>query len=243
MINIISFIQVKNLTKHYQLGNNPVQALKNVSLNIDEGEQLFLGGPSGSGKSTLLHIIGCLDRYDIGSVTIDGNDVTLTNDREMSDFRAFNIGFVFQNFNLLPVLNVFENVQYTLLLNRSIPVDQRRIRVNEILECVGLNAHAEHFPNELSGGQRQRVAIARALVHKPKLLIADEPTANLDSATGTTIMELMLDLSLKHGSTVIICTHNHEFLAQAQRCVMLRDGVVTNDTLNQIQSENSYVYA
>ncbi|MCD2451455.1 ABC transporter ATP-binding protein [Methylicorpusculum oleiharenae] len=236
----MSFIQVNNLTKHYRLGDNTVHALRGVSLNVKKGERLFLGGPSGSGKSTLLHIIGCLDKYDNGNVTIGGKDITLTNDREMSDFRARNIGFVFQNFNLMPVLNVFENVQYPLLLNRSIPYGQRRKQVQTILEAVGLIAHAGHFPNELSGGQRQRVAIARALVHEPQLLIADEPTANLDSTTGTAIMELMLNLSLSHGSTVIICTHNPELLAGAERCIMLRDGLVTNDSTTQTKRGNVY---
>ncbi len=224
----MSFIQVKNLTKRYQLGDNIVHALRGVSLDIAKGERLFLGGPSGSGKSTLLHIIGCLDKYDNGQVTIDGKDITRTSDKEMSDFRAHNIGFVFQNFNLIPVLNVFENVQYPLLMNRSIPTAKRRPMVEAILDAVGLDTHAKHFPNELSGGQRQRVAIARALVHKPQLLIADEPTANLDTATGSAIIELMLDLSRSSGSTVVICTHNPELLEQAERCIMLRDGLINN---------------
>ncbi len=226
----MSFIQVNNLCKRYQLGDNTVDALQGVSLSVEQGERLFLGGPSGSGKSTLLHIIGCLDKYDSGQVTIDGNDITHAGDKEMSLFRAQNIGFVFQNFNLMPVLNVYENVQYPLQLGGTIPPAHRREKIEELLLAVGLEKHARHYPNELSGGQRQRVAIARALVHQPKLLIADEPTANLDTATGDAIMSLMLDLSRKHGSTVIICTHNQELLTQAERCIMLRDGLIDEDS-------------
>jgi len=239
----MSFIQVNELTKQYELGKNTVAALRGVSLNVAKGERLFLGGPSGSGKSTLLHILGCLDRHHGGKISIGGHDVTRANDKAMSDFRARTVGFVFQNFNLMPVLNVFENVQYPLLLNRALSAAQRRQRIQDILDAVGLSQHARHYPNELSGGQRQRVAIARALVHQPQLLIADEPTANLDSATGTAIMDLMLNLSKSHGSTVIISTHNPDLLKQAERCVMLRDGKITDDTaqpINPIKSEVSY---
>jgi putative ABC transport system ATP-binding protein len=225
----MSFIEVNGLKKSYEMGASEVHALRGVSLRVEEGERVFLGGPSGSGKSTLLHIIGCLDRYDGGSVSIGGKDVALSDDRDISDFRARNIGFVFQNFNLLPVLNVLENVEYPLMLNRGKSHGQRREQVKGMLEAVGLGAHAGHFPNELSGGQRQRVAIARALVHRPRLLIADEPTANLDSATGDSIMDLMLGLSRSHGSTVIICTHNPELLGKAERRVMLRDGLLEDD--------------
>ena len=227
----MSFIQVNDLHKRYQLGASDVRALRGVSLVIEEGERVFIGGPSGSGKSTLLHIIGCLDRFDCGSVRIGGKDVVLADDREMSDFRARNIGFVFQNFNLLPVLNVFENVEYPLILNGVKNPRQRREQVMGIIDAVGLGTHAKHFPNELSGGQRQRVAIARALVHRPSLLIADEPTANLDSTTGGTIIDLMLSLSRSHGSTVIICTHNPELLRRAERRVMLRDGQVEDGSI------------
>ncbi len=239
----MSFIQVNELTKQYELGKNTVAALKGVSLNVAKGERLFLGGPSGSGKSTLLHIIGCLDRHHGGKISIGGQDVTLANDKAMSDFRARNVGFVFQNFSLLPVLNVFENVQYPLLLNRSRATGQRRQRVQDILDAVGLSHQARQYPNELSGGQRQRVAIARALVHEPQLLIADEPTANLDTVTGTAIMDLMLNLSKSHGSTVIISTHNPELLKQAERRVILRDGRITDDItqpFNPCESETSY---
>lgn len=225
----MSFIQVNALTKQYQMGSNTVSALRGVSMHIAKGERVFLGGPSGSGKSTLLHIIGCLDRYHGGTVSIGGQDITQARDKTMSDFRARNIGFVFQNFNLMPVLNVYENVQYPLLLNPALAAGQRRQRIRAILDAVGLDAHAKHYPNELSGGQRQRVAIARALVHEPQVLIADEPTANLDSATGAAIMDLMLNLSQSHGSTVVICTHNPELLQRAERCIMLRDGLIADD--------------
>lgn len=240
----MSFIEINNLTKHYALGKNTVPALRGVSMQIAKGERVFLGGPSGSGKSTLLHIVGCLDRDHGGKISIGGQDVTQASDKAMADFRARHIGFVFQNFNLLPVLNVQENVQYPLLLDRSVAAGRRRERVQAILEAVGLGAHAKHYPNELSGGQRQRVAIARALVHEPQVLIADEPTANLDSTTGAAIMDLMLSLSQSRGSTVIICTHNPELLRQAERCVMLRDGLITDDSLQSsppFERESSHV--
>ncbi|CAI8936772.1 Uncharacterized ABC transporter ATP-binding protein TM_0352 [Methylocaldum szegediense] len=235
----MGFIQISDLHKTYQLGESQVHALRGVSLTVKEGERLFLGGPSGSGKSTLLHIIGCLDRFDQGRIVVAGRDVASADDRALADFRARHIGFVFQNFNLLPVLTVFENVEYPLLLNGEKSVKKRRGRVEAMLEAVGLLTYAKHYPNELSGGQRQRVAIARALVHHPRLLIADEPTANLDSTTGDAIIRLMLDLSRKQGSTVIICTHNRELLDNAERCVLLRDGQIENDATAETQGRTA----
>jgi putative ABC transport system ATP-binding protein len=226
----MNFIEVNDLRKSYEMGASQVHALRGVSLAVREGERVFLGGPSGSGKSTLLHIIGCLDSFDSGRFTIAGQNVSSTRDTAISDFRARNIGFVFQTFNLMPVLTVHENVEYPLMLNGEKKAGERRGRVERMLEEVGLERHAKHYPNELSGGQRQRVAIARALVHRPRLLIADEPTANLDSSTGDSIMALMLSLSREHGSTVIICTHNPELLKNAERCVILRDGHVESDS-------------
>jgi putative ABC transport system ATP-binding protein len=228
-------IHVESLHRRYQLGNSSVHALRGVTLTVRKGECVFLGGLSGSGKSTLLHLIGGLDRPTEGGVSIEGKRIDLTSDNELSSFRAKNIGFVFQNFNLLPVLTVAENVEYPLLLNRA----ERRIeRVKAILEEVGLGSFAKHYPNELSGGQLQRVAVARALVHEPLLLIADEPTANLDSDTGERVLQLMLDLSRKRGSTVLICTHNQDFLSRGDRVVMMRDGVIVNDnTRSAMQSK------
>lgn len=219
-------IQVESLHRRYQLGKSTVHALRGVTLTVRKGDCVFLGGPSGSGKSTLLHLIGGLGRPSEGGVSIAGKRIDLTSDKELSNFRAENIGFVFQNYNLLPVLTVAENVEYSLLLTRQ---KNRGERVKAILDEVGLGEFAKHYPNELSGGQLQRVAIARALVHEPLLLIADEPTANLDSETGERVMQLMLDLSHKRGSTVVICTHNNEFLSRAKRVVLMRDGLVVTD--------------
>ena len=223
-------IRVEALHKRFQLGAAEVHALRGVDLAVDEGEVVVLGGPSGSGKSTLLHLVGGLDRPTQGTVSIAGRRLERAGDDELSAFRAHRIGFVFQNFNLLPVLSVAENVDYPLLLGRAA---ERRARVVEVLEQVGLADFARHRPGELSGGQRQRVAIARALVHRPSLLIADEPTANLDSETGAQVMELMLQLSREQGSTVVICTHDTGYQTGADRLVMLRDGRVSSDSADQ----------
>ncbi len=217
-------IEANNLVKTYMLGKTKVEALRNVSLKVKEGEQLMLGGPSGSGKSTLLHILGCLDRPTSGMVTMFNKNIFTSDDNQLSDFRANNIGFVFQNFNLVPVLNAYENVEYPLLLCKK---QNRRDRVMSILKEVGLEEYAKHYPNELSGGQRQRVAIARAMVTEGKLLIADEPTANLDSTTGSRITELMFSLTEKKGTTLIICTHNEQLLNSGTRTIFLTDGKVS----------------
>ena len=229
-------IKIESLHRRYELGKSAVHALRGASLVIHEGERVFFGGPSGSGKSTLLHLLGGLDRPDEGAVWIAGQRIDLIPDDELSGFRARNIGFVFQNFNLLPMLTVAENVEYPLLLNG---IAEREQRVKDILAEVGLAEFASHYPNELSGGQRQRVAIARALVHQPLLLIADEPTANLDSATGEHVMQLMLELSRKRGSTVLICTHNNDFLARAERLVMMCDGQITSDKVRSDRAPNA----
>ena len=221
-----SMIEVRDVHKHYPLGKAGVHALRGVSLCVRQGERVFLGGPSGCGKSTLLHLIGGLDRPSEGTVAIGGRRIDQTGDDALSAFRAQSIGFVFQNFNLMPVLSVAENVEHPLLLTRQ--TDRAR-RVAKILQQVGLGGLHNHYPSELSGGQRQRVAIARALVHKPLLLIADEPTANLDSETGEHVLQLMLDLSRESGSTVLICTHNTGFLERAERVVTMNDGRVTTD--------------
>jgi len=226
----MSMIEARGVHKSYQMGSTEVHALRGVDIDVAEGECVFLGGPSGSGKSTLLHLVGGLDRVSAGSVKIAGFEVGALNgktkDAELADFRCRNIGFVFQSFNLLPVLTVAENVDYPLMLAG---VTDRAKRVARMLEEVGLGELAKHYPNELSGGQRQRVAIARALVHQPSLLIADEPTANLDSQTGDRVIELMLALSRKQGSSVVICTHDPALLARAPRRVLLRDGCIESD--------------
>ncbi|WP_051378987.1 ABC transporter ATP-binding protein [Derxia gummosa] len=219
-------IEVEDLHKEYALGDLTVSALRGVNLGIADGECVFIGGKSGSGKSTLLHLVGGLDLPSRGSVRIDGFDTASVPDPQLADFRARHIGFVFQNFNLMPVLTVAENVEYPLLLLRE---RDRAARVKRVLEEVGLAEHARKYPNQLSGGQRQRVAIARGLVHEPRLLIADEPTANLDSDTGTQVMALMHRLASERGSTLVICSHDPELLAGAPRVVTMRDGRVEHD--------------
>jgi putative ABC transport system ATP-binding protein len=221
-----TLIHIEALHRSYALDNTVVHALRGIDLAVAKGEVVFLAGPSGSGKSTLLHLIGGLDRPSQGSVTVAGKRLDQTTDDELSRFRAAQAGFIFQSFNLLPVLTVAENVEYPLLLTGH---TDRRPRVRELLRAVGLEPFARHYPNQLSGGQRQRVAIARALVNQPSLLIADEPTANLDSETGDQVMQLMLSLSREHGSTLVICCHNPALLDTAQRVVTLTDGKVVSD--------------
>ena len=217
-------IRVDSVSKHYRLGKQSVHALTDVSLDIDEGVFLAIAGPSGSGKSTLLNLIGCIDTPTRGHVVIAGNDTSGRSPDALADLRARTIGFVFQTFNLLPVLSAEENVEYPLLQFSEIGRDERRKRVAEMLELVHLSSHARHRPNELSGGQRQRVAIARALVTRPRIILADEPTANLDSKTGEGILTLMKDINRDFGTTFVFSTHDKKVIAKADRLVRIADG-------------------
>ena len=221
-------IRVMAVGKHYQLEKTQAPALIEVSLDVGEGERLCLMGPSGSGKSTLLNIIGCIDRASSGSVVIDGEETERLDDARLSRFRNRTMGFVFQSFNLIPVLSVFENVEYPLLL-QGLPSKERRSRVDELLQKVGLAEYARRSPENLSGGQRQRVAIARALVTRPQLVIADEPTAALDHATGSSIMELMVDMNETAGSTLIFSTHDPSVARYAKRIVRMLDGRIDSE--------------
>ncbi len=217
-------IRVERVTKHYRLGKQWVPALTDVSLDIEEGVFLAIAGPSGSGKSTLLNLIGCIDTPTRGRIVIDGIDTSGRTPDALADLRARAIGFVFQTFNLFPVLSAQENVEYPLLQAREIDAAERRKRVAEVLERVHLSSHARHRPNELSGGQRQRVAIARALVTRPRIILADEPTANLDSKTGEGILELMKDINRTQGTTFVFSTHDKKVIAKADRLVRIADG-------------------
>jgi putative ABC transport system ATP-binding protein len=219
----MSLISVRNVHKHYHLGRADAPALIDVSLDIEPGERVCLMGPSGSGKSTLLNLIGCIDSPTAGSVVIDGEDTSRLGDGRLSDFRNRRMGFIFQSFNLIPVLSVFENVEYPLLLQR-VPSAPRRERVTELLKKVGLAELARRSPENLSGGQRQRVAIARALVARPQLVIADEPTASLDHATGSSIMQLMMDMNRTEGATLVFSTHDSSVSGYAGRVVKMLDG-------------------
>lgn len=224
-------INLQNLKKTYRIGEDIVNALAGVSLQIEEGDFVALVGPSGSGKSTLLHIIGGLDTAASGTAVIDGQDLSKANDSELSTYRNKNIGFVFQTFNLHPTYTALENVAIPLLIG-GVGKKERNKRAKEALSSVGLSARATHHPNELSGGERQRVSIARALVVNPKIIIADEPTGNLDSKNGSIIMDLLQKLNEELGITLIIATHDSELASRAKRMVILRDGAIVEDRRN-----------
>jgi putative ABC transport system ATP-binding protein len=219
---VVSAVSVVDVTKEYDLGRTKVPALRGVSLAVEPGEFMAVAGPSGSGKSTLLNIVGCLDHPTSGRVLVSGQDVAALGDDALSDLRARTIGFIFQTFNLIPVLSALENVEFPLLFRGGRHAGHERAL--SALEAVGLKEFARHRPDELSGGQRQRVAVARALVTDPAIVLADEPTANLDSQTGETIIDLMLDINRRAGTTFIFSTHDPKVMAHAQRVVRLSDG-------------------
>jgi putative ABC transport system ATP-binding protein len=213
--------------KEYAMGKQIVRALEDVSLTVSEGEFLALAGPSGSGKSTVLNLIGCIDAPTRGEVYIRDEAVGGKSSDELADLRARTIGFVFQTFNLLPVLTAAENIEYPLLNRRDVPASERRERVGHFLTVVGLERFAGHRPGELSGGQRQRVAIARALAMRPAIVLADEPTANLDHRTGEEILRLMKDINERDGTTFVFSTHDPKVMALADRIIRISDGKIT----------------
>lgn len=222
----MSLVQLLGVSKSYRLGERDVKALDNVTLTIEEGVFLALAGPSGSGKSTLLNLIGCIDSPTRGHVLIDGDDVGKKSPDDLAALRARTIGFVFQTFNLFSVLTAEENVEYPLFQLPEIDRDERRARVIRYLEVVKLSGHAKHRPNQLSGGQRQRVAIARALAIHPRVVLADEPTANLDHRTGRRILRLMQRINRETGVTFVFATHDPQVIDMADRRVDLEDGQV-----------------
>lgn len=222
----MNVIEVKGVRKDYPLGNTTVRALRGVNLEVEKGAFLSIIGPSGSGKTTLLNIIGCIDTPSEGSVKIQGQEITELKDKEITDVRLHKIGFIFQTFNLIPVLNVRENVEFPLLLMKNHDKAEIDRRVEKLIEEVGLMEYIEHKPAELSGGQRQRVAIARALVTNPDIVLADEPTANLDSATSESILELMRKLNQKEKTTFIFSTHDPDVLKYAEKIVKIKDGLI-----------------
>jgi putative ABC transport system ATP-binding protein len=223
---ITGVVQIERVFKDYQLGQQRVMALKGVSLVIEEGVFMAIAGPSGSGKTTLLNLIGCIDAPNSGRILIDGQDVAGKTADGLADLRSRAIGFVFQTFNLLPVLTAAENVEYPLLRREDITDDERAARVMHMLKLVGLADHANQRPNQLSGGQRQRVAIARALAGYPRIVLADEPTANLDQQTGGEILQLMRELNQQLGTTFIFSTHDQRVIAMADRVVHIEDGLI-----------------
>ncbi len=222
-------VELRDVRKFYMLGDTRVDALRGVSLTIEPGEFLAIAGPSGSGKSTMLNMFGCIDLPSEGTVLIDGTAIDKLGDRELTRYRRTKIGFIFQSFNLIPVLDVYENIEFPLLLDRTIGKKQRHETVMHFVEEVGLSDRLRNKPNELSGGQRQRVAIARALVTRPLIVLADEPTANLDSATGIRIVELMRKINETGKTTFIFSTHDAHIMDQARRIVRVLDGEIVGD--------------
>jgi putative ABC transport system ATP-binding protein len=219
-----SIIQLKNVRKVYQMDEVKVKALDGVSINITKGDFVAVMGPSGSGKSTLLHMIGCLDRPSTGKVFLNNVDISKLNDSQLARLRGREIGFVFQTFNLYPTLNALENVELPMIIIEKKKKD-RKERAKELLKLVGLEARAEHLPSQLSGGERQRVAIARALANDPKIILADEPTGNIDSKTGTEIMKIFVELN-KNGKTVVVITHDKTIASHAKDIVKIKDGEI-----------------
>ncbi len=224
-------IQLQKLVKHYEMGVQTVKALRSIDLNIKKNEYVAVMGPSGSGKSTLMNIIGCLDSLTKGEYILNGTNVSQMTDNELAEIRNQEIGFIFQVFNLLPRFNALDNVMLPLVY-AGIKKKEREQRAKEVLSSVGLADRMHHKPNELSGGQRQRVAVARALVNKPAIILADEPTGNLDTKTSLDIMQLFEEIH-NAGNTVVLVTHEEDIARHAQRIVRLRDGKIESDTQNE----------
>lgn len=223
-------IRLEDVCRIYRVGSQEVRALDGVSLSVSRNEYVAIMGPSGSGKSTLMNILGCLDSPDSGRYILNGTDVSEMDDGEMADVRNREIGFVFQSFNLLPRYNALENVALPMVY-AGVPAGERRVKAAQALRSVGLEDRMDHRPNELSGGQRQRVALARALINSPSIILADEPTGNLDTHTSVEIMRLF-DEIYRGGNTVIVVTHEEDIAAYAHRVIRLRDGRIESDTEN-----------
>lgn len=224
-------LEIQNVSKTYKMGSNTVEALKDVSLEMRDNEYLAIMGPSGSGKSTMMNILGCLDSPSSGSYIFEGQDISKLDDDNLAEIRNQKIGFVFQTFNLLPRANVFQNVELPMVYS-GFSASMRKKLAEEAIEKVGLTDRMKHKPSELSGGQRQRVAIARALVNNPLIILADEPTGNLDSSTGEEIMTIF-DKLYQSGNTIVLVTHENNIALHAHRIVKLKDGMIESDSLNK----------
>jgi putative ABC transport system ATP-binding protein len=236
----MALISLQDLTKTYTVGEVAVHALRGVSLDIDAGEFTSIVGPSGSGKSTCMHILGCLDRPTTGRYLLEGKDVSQLTRDELARVRNHKIGFVFQSFNLLPRTSALENVELPMLYTGTkVAPAERHKRARAALASVGLENRMDHFPNQLSGGQQQRVAIARALMTEPPILLADEPTGNLDSRTSVEVMEIFQRLRMERGITIILITHDHEIAEYGSRVVSFKDGHVVSDSKNETWREAS----
>lgn len=228
----MNVVELQDVKKYYMLGETRVDALRGVSLSIGQGEFMAIAGPSGSGKSTMLNMFGCIDLPSEGSVLIDGTRTETMTDKELTRYRRTRISFIFQSFNLIPVLNVYENIEFPLLLQKTLSKKDRHDRVMKAIEDVGLQNRMKNKSTELSGGQRQRVAIARALVTRPLIVLADEPTANLDSETGRRIIELMRQINEHEKTTFVFSTHDAHIMNEARRVVRILDGQITSDRTN-----------
>jgi len=231
-------IELKNVHKVYPMGEVSVPALRGINLTIHPGEFVAIMGPSGSGKSTLMHLLGCLDLPSDGVVQLDGKDITTLDEDTLAQIRGKKVGFVFQTFNLIPTLTAQENVELPLFF-QGVPREKRRARAAELLRKVGLDGRLHHKPAQLSGGERQRVAIARALANDPEIILADEPTGNLDSESGKAILELLAQLH-REGKTIILVTHNPEAAAYAQRIVRIRDGRLVEEVAANVTVGGAY---
>lgn len=224
-------VELKDVRKIYRSGPIEVPALRGISLRVAAGEFLAIAGPSGCGKTTLLNIIGGLDRADAGEVLVEGKNLQVLSSGELARLRLWRLGFVFQAYNLLPVLTARENAEFTLLL-QGVPAKQREERVQKLFSEIGLAGLEDRRPGELSGGQQQRVAVARAMVTEPALILADEPTANLDSVTATALLEVMEQLNRAHGTTFVYATHDPQVMERARRLIRLRDGQIVSDVVH-----------
>ncbi len=222
-------VELNNVVKDYRLGKVTIPALRGISLQVAMGEFITVAGPSGSGKTTLFNLIGCVDIPTRGAVIVSGEDTSELNERRLTHLRLHKLGFIFQSFNLISVLNVYDNVEFPLLLKNGMTKSERKEKVTYFVKVVGLEDYTKHRPNELSGGQRQRVAIARALVTKPEIILADEPTANLDSETGRSIINLMKKINELEKTTFIFSTHDPDIMKRANRIIKLHDGEVISD--------------
>jgi putative ABC transport system ATP-binding protein len=227
----MALINAVNITKDYQVGEVAVRALSGVSFEIEPASFVSFVGPSGSGKTTLLNLIGCLDKPTEGNLTVAGTDVLSLDRKQAASFRGDHIGFIFQDFNLIPVLTVFENIEYPLLMVQNTPPAERKKRVTSLLEAVGMIGQKDKYPDQISGGQKQRVAIARALVTNPKLVLADEPTANLDHKTAYLVLDLMKKMKGEFKTTFIFSTHDQKIVGEAEVLYTLEDGAMTGKQL------------
>jgi putative ABC transport system ATP-binding protein len=229
-------VRLENVTKSYSANELVVPALRGINLSLESGALISFVGPSGSGKTTLLNLVGCLDKPTDGTVTVAGEDIARLNRKSAARFRGNNIGFIFQSFNLIPVLTVYENVEYPLIMVRKEPAEKRRRKVLDLLERVGMADQISKYPAQLSGGQKQRVAVARALVTEPKIVLADEPTANLDHATAFSVIGLMDAMREKFRTTFVFATHDEKVVSKADIIYSIEDGLIVDRRMNSVLS-------